>query len=439
MVGYEGGLQGVGNGQAIGWAWNPRDPGARVAVTIALDGEVVAEGVAALERPDLAAAGKGDGAHGFVIDLPVITGAARHGILALAGPELAAINVSPSFWHEAAADSPWAGVAFHPGERLGAPVAAPPAMGARRAVLAPGGWLFDAEDFDRSSTPETGQVEELAARIEATSTMLAELGVHYLPAVIAPKALLCGGLIESPSAHPDAPESVEDTAAPAAAGQSWLQALRQRLRDSDRVELFSLVEPLRDAGRRVSCYHRTDADWNDAGAFFAARAIAKELAKRLPNLRPPTAEDLHLLQVPDFRGSLAEAALYELREDVLVAVQSSVEPEAGVAFDPRRRRALRMPLDDHLAGADGVHTRLYVQAEDVRRAGSEGIRLAVIGDGAALAPLAWLADCAERTTFWWSSMPDLRALELELPHAVIHLIRMRELPTLLRGAYGLLP
>jgi hypothetical protein len=303
-----------------------------------------------------------------------------------------------------------------------APLAEPAAVvqSGSRAVLAPGGWLFDADDFQAPSSPAAGEVDELAARIEAVTAALAAIGVHYLPVVVGPKALACTGIVESRLA----------------AGHPWVRALRERLRDSDSAELFSLVTPLRDAAGRVGCYHRTDADWNDAGAFFAARAIAKELAKRIPGLRPPVASELHLLQVPGYRGSLADATLHELIEDVPVPVEAEVESESGVALDRRSMRALRMPLDDHLAVVDSVHTRLYLQAQDVRRPGSEGMRLAVVGDGTALGPLAWLAECAERATFWWSATLQLEQLELELPHAVVHLIRMRALSGLLETDYG---
>ncbi len=296
----------------------------------------------------------------------------------------------------------------------------PPFEVISRAVLAPGGWLFDAADFQAPTPAPAAEVEELARRIEATSAALAAIGVHYLPVIVGPKALVCTGLVKSRLA----------------AGHLWLDALRERLRESDSAELFPLVPPLRDATRRFSCYQRTNADWNDVGAFFAARALAKELAKRIPGLRPPSASELHLLQVHEYLGSLADATLHELIEDVLVPVDAEVKSESGVALDRRSMRALRMPLDDHLAAAEGVHRRLYLQAPEVRRPGSEGIRLAVVGDGAALGPLAWLAECAERTTFWWSATLALDQLELELPHAVLHLIRMRDLPGLLATDYG---
>jgi len=50
-----------------GWAWAPDWPGAAVAVEARLDGDVVAVAPADRNRPDLAAAGIGDGRHGFAI------------------------------------------------------------------------------------------------------------------------------------------------------------------------------------------------------------------------------------------------------------------------------------------------------------------------------------------------------------------------------------
>jgi hypothetical protein len=62
-----------------GWAWAPDWPGAGVAVEVRLDGRPVAVGAAEMHRPDLAAAGIGDGRHGFSIrfDAALLDGGAR--------------------------------------------------------------------------------------------------------------------------------------------------------------------------------------------------------------------------------------------------------------------------------------------------------------------------------------------------------------------------
>jgi len=60
----------VGPSRVAGWAWDAANPDARLSVTIEVDGKEVATVVADRHRPDLAAAGKGDGAHAFEVQLP---------------------------------------------------------------------------------------------------------------------------------------------------------------------------------------------------------------------------------------------------------------------------------------------------------------------------------------------------------------------------------
>ncbi len=62
------------DGVIAGWCWSPDEPEARRIVCLAIDGTDIAETIAGENRPDLAAAGLGDGAHGFVFRL------ARHDI-----------------------------------------------------------------------------------------------------------------------------------------------------------------------------------------------------------------------------------------------------------------------------------------------------------------------------------------------------------------------
>jgi len=53
-----------------GWAFDPEDPSARLNVVARIGADVEVTGCASAPRSDLLAAGIGDGAHGFVIDLP---------------------------------------------------------------------------------------------------------------------------------------------------------------------------------------------------------------------------------------------------------------------------------------------------------------------------------------------------------------------------------
>ena len=67
---YEGRLEHVGCDVISGWAWNASDPSGQSRIRISNDGEPLVTLVAARPRPDLKAAGKGDGAHAFVSNLP---------------------------------------------------------------------------------------------------------------------------------------------------------------------------------------------------------------------------------------------------------------------------------------------------------------------------------------------------------------------------------
>lgn len=55
----------------LGWAWQADRPQTRVAVRALVDGQVVAEAVADIHRPDLQDAGYGDGRHSFTLVLPL--------------------------------------------------------------------------------------------------------------------------------------------------------------------------------------------------------------------------------------------------------------------------------------------------------------------------------------------------------------------------------
>lgn len=69
----------AGQVEIAGWAQAPDWPGAAVAIEARLDGRVVAVAPAEQHRPDLAAAGIGDGRHGFIIrfDARLLDGAER--------------------------------------------------------------------------------------------------------------------------------------------------------------------------------------------------------------------------------------------------------------------------------------------------------------------------------------------------------------------------
>jgi hypothetical protein len=398
---YEGILQGIGDGGALGWAADRSDPQARVTVAVAIDGEVVAEGKADIARPDLADMGLGDGAHGFLIRLPKrLQAPARRSIHVLAGPERIPLPVAPSFWQKPAADGTWSDVVFVAGSASSTPVAPPPERLQGRAIVEADGWLFLEEEED-CVQPSEAEFEGTIARLADNARKCAELGIAYIPALIPRKREVLGG------ARGDLP-----------------RRLRARLRDVDEVELLDLLRVLRDARPRGALYHRTDADWNDRGAFFVARALLKEAHKHERALRGPGLSDLHLRSLPEYRGTLADAARLERTADGLEPSAREVESEVGVVVDVSRLAALRMPVERHLAQTDSMHVRVYARAEH-----DEQARLAMVGDAAALSLMPWLAECTSRSSFFWADVLPLVQLELELPPVVFHLLRERDLFT----------
>jgi hypothetical protein len=404
---YDGILQGIGSGAALGWAVDRAHPDTRVTVAVVVDDELVAEGVADVARPDLADRNLGDGAHGFLIGLPGhLQAPGRRNIVVLAGPERAPIPVAPSFWQKPAADGAWSDVVFEAGGSLSGLVPPPPRRSRPRAMVGADGWLF-LEEESRAQTGEA-ELEGAVAALADNARRCAELGIAYVPALVPCKR-----------------DVVHDTPSGARA-RPW-GTLRAKLRDVDGVELLDLLAVLRDATRHGALYHRTDADWNDRGAFFVARALLKEAHKHETALRPLAIADLCLLQVAAYRGTLADAPRAQAPADWPAPV-SEVVSERGVTLDASKLRALRMPVERHLAEAGDAHLRVYAAPAQDGRA-----RLALVGDAAALALVPWLAERASRTTFFWSSRLPLDQLELELPPVVLHLVREADL---LSGAFA---
>lgn len=410
---YDGRLQGIANGVAIGWAWDTRDPERRLEVAIEAEGEVVAEGVADLPREELVKERIGDGSHGFEIPLPDALAELPYArIVALGGPERQLLTKSASFWQNAKPDSPWEAVKFisgregDPAADAEVPVEVPPIPqpASRRAIVGREGWLFDAAELGPVEEPEPAELERVAGVLSAAASACAELGIAYVVACLPEKvqAVAAGAPFRSPGERP------------------WLTGVRARLRDRDDCDLLDLLPVLEDARRHGPTFHRSDPDWNDRGAFFVARALVKEAAKYDPTLSPLALPMLDLRQVTDYRGELADAPRAAVEDNEEAPAEDGFGGEEAVAIDPAGLRAERQPVERHLVGA-GVHVRLWSIE------GRTAPRLTVVGGAACLPLLPWLAESAGRTTFFWSALPPMEPVELELPSVVLHLIRYRDL------------
>jgi hypothetical protein len=397
-------LQGVGNGVALGWVADRADPHARVPVALVIDGEIVAEGLADVARADLLEADLGDGAHGFLLELPQrLQTPGRRSIVVLVSSERTPLPTAPSFWQKPSPNGSWSDVVFVPGGGLSASVPPPPATEEERRAVTAAGWLLSVDEEEDHTAPGDGELDGLVALLHANAQRCAELGILYIPALVPRK---------------------RDVIAPAPSpARAWVARLNARLRDVDEVALIDLLGVLRDgAARHGSAYHRTDADWNDRGAFYVARALLKEAHQRIPALRPPALAELRVRAVPGYLGTLADAPKLELAGGELRPCDPHVDAELGVSIDAGPLRALRMPVEQTLAQAGSVHVRVYATADQDQEA-----RVAVLGDAAALSLLPWLAERAGRTTFFWTRELPSAQLEIELPRVVFHLLRETDL------------
>lgn len=69
MTEARGNVDHLGPSPLMGWAWSSARPAARLTVEVSIDGRPAGRAVADRHRPDLEAAGIGDGRHGFELDV----------------------------------------------------------------------------------------------------------------------------------------------------------------------------------------------------------------------------------------------------------------------------------------------------------------------------------------------------------------------------------
>jgi hypothetical protein len=65
-----------------------------------------------------------------------------------------------------------------------------------------------------------------------------------------------------------------------------LAQLVDHLRQHSTVPVIDVRQQLLDAKRHERVYHMTDSHWNDRGAFIGYHAVAEELARRFPQIKP---------------------------------------------------------------------------------------------------------------------------------------------------------
>ncbi len=400
-------MEAVIDGHVVGWAWDPAQPSARLRLRVLVDGLVVTEAFAGLERPDLVAAGIGDGLHAFHVALPEeLADGLAHTIEVLAGPELRALTPAGGFMARVQGqDHPFANTAFISNVQPALPDDPSP----QRALIGKQGTLFLCRDrnltLEQLSGTRTLSDEDVKAHVDALVARrdcFSALGVPYVFAVAPMKERVYAELL------PDGLQVRETKRTPA--------QLARALRDVDGCELLDLLPALRDARTHGRIYHVTDSHWNDRGAFFGARALLKEAAKRVPGLRLPAPTEMRLVPRQGFRGDLADKPKVALvGQELVVCDEPDRWTEEIETQDPRTLRARRRPAEEHLH----VSATRPPQVFEISSA-PELPRCMLVGDSFCLMLLQWLAECFSRLAFMWTPEPPPEAIEAERPDIVLH-------------------
>jgi hypothetical protein len=231
------------------------------------------------------------------------------------------------------------------------------------------------------------------------------LGVAYIVASVPPKVAVYEDLL---------PDSLALEPAGRAADQ-----LSAALRDRDGIELLDLLPPLRHARSHGEVHLRAGSGWTWLGAFHAYRAIAKELAKRMPDLHPHPLKALELGDPVDSDDPLPTRERVTLiRGELLpVAIDPGEPPDTEPDLVRARLETLYVPLPEPVAGLAGPGASVLEHPSPPH--GSKGL-LVHDGAGGRLAP--FLAEHFARTVVVESQALPGGLLRHEAPAVVVHVI-----------------
>jgi alginate O-acetyltransferase complex protein AlgJ len=415
MVGLEGRVHIVKDGRVKGWVWRPERPAERLELEVLVDGAVAARARAECQRPDLLDAGIGDGAHGFVIDLPAeLATPGRHSIDIRAADTGERLQFSASYRvATTSVEHPFAQAVFVPVRR-----ARPQADGAR-ALIGRDGWLFLTDDtngtLEQLAGTRTLSTPEIDAHLEALShrrRRLATLGVASLLALAPMKERVYRELL---------PEGL--------AVRDELRAatlLASALREAGQDGLLDLLPVLRDARAHGTVYNRTDHHWNSRGAFFAARALLREARAHIPGIAPLPASAARFIPDPFFGGDLAEKPKVQIVDGMQVPWPDGAGDwsEAVEDVDRGLLRARTVTPAPHLRRSP---TRAPAAFE--RPDAPHLPRCLLVGDSFCLQLLPWLAESFSRLAFVWLAEAPLDLVELERPDLLLQVKSERFLLT----------
>jgi hypothetical protein len=399
----------------LGWAHDPEDQNRRVELEVELDGQLVGEGIADIERGDLRANGIGDGRHAFRIELPdSLKPGHEHVLSVVSRQDRILLPLAGDFRVEFEQGVSGPAVVVHAEPQFdgtgmpGADLFAGADVG--HALLGHDGWLFEVPDlelFERivgRSRIARPAIQSWRARLLSAAERLGQSEVFYVVAAAPDKANIYG-------------DHLPTETRPQVRGRA-AELIAAGLRDENGVELLDLLPVLRDARRHGQLVPRAGTSLTWIGAFYAYRALAKELAKRFPSLTPMPLEALRLgLQIPVEPSLTARRRVALVGGELVSIVVGAEAAETEPDFLKDDLRAVYAPLPG------GLEERLGDNASLLECRGAElSGHLLVVHEGSQARVASLLAEHFARTVIAVSGELPYEAIERESPVAVVQLL-----------------
>jgi hypothetical protein len=402
-------VDGIVDETIVGWVLDEARPEAAVPLEAFLDGVFIGGADADVPRADVARAGYGE-RHGFRFALPTPLEPGEYSIEVRTAPEGWRVPLVQDYSVYDADRRPLPGVNLREprisGQRL-----------SREALLGLDGWMYEwpgARVFDiicgRQSVPRP-VFERQQARIRERRELSRAAGATLVEAVVPSKPAVYGE-------HLPAGVIVDD------AGRPGME-LSAALFDDNGVEVIDLAVALRQGKRHGLVFSRTGRDLTWLGGFTAYRVLAKEVAKRHPEIEPLGRDVLTLGELEPLPDSLAELPR-------LVWIGARVVPAGPGAHDEEREGRGRLRrghlsaeyavVEPALAAAAGSSVSLLRSRNPSRDASA-----LVIHDGAAATLLPFLAEHYAQTLVAGGDAHLDQLLDGFTPEAVFEIVAERSL------------
>jgi alginate O-acetyltransferase complex protein AlgJ len=409
----DGAIQGVDAGRLVGWAADHQDLGRQLSVDVNVDGKLVRKAVTG-RWSDGAAKATGDGAHGFIVELPMRTLDGGHHYLSVTVAGELTLPHGPS-WETYNVSQPDS-TSFER-MRWGAQA---PTLPEPRLLEGRDGWAFLCDDANGNLDQLLGDLRFTApdlrdyrAILLARQRHLAQLGIPYLFAVIPSKEAIYPERLPASSPQVGIPGLTDQLTAALAGTDARIVDLHGPMRAAAQVSAEHANGEL---------YYLRDCHWTFAGALVGAQTLLEAL-RSIGVI--DTQLDEHGIPREDItvKGDLTGKERVALRDGRLVAATAEMEP---VVREPDRKPDLaalglrRVQTPEHLVVS---RTRETVILEHERRRGGPSAIVYRDSFGDYLQP--FLSSAFARTTWLWTRTIDLPLIERERPDVVIQVVAER--------------